>query len=83
MEDGNTRFARVRARPRAGEEELAFGLTDHGGKIAGGELWGRLGVCLPFCKMDRAGGERMDFCVHLATSDFFRLHRSPPGSDST
>ena len=34
----------------AGEGELAFGLSKHGGRIAGGELWGRLGVCLLFCR---------------------------------
>jgi hypothetical protein len=32
------------------EGELAFGLTKHGGRIAGGELWSRLGVCLLFCR---------------------------------
>jgi hypothetical protein len=26
------------------------GLTKHGGRIAGGELWGRLGVSLLFCR---------------------------------
>jgi hypothetical protein len=34
----------------AREGELVFGLTKHGGRIAGGELWGRLGVCLLFCR---------------------------------
>ena len=32
------------------EGKLAFGPTKHGGTIAGGELWGRLGVCLLFCR---------------------------------
>jgi hypothetical protein len=33
-----------------GEGELVSGFTEHGGRIAGRELWARLGVCLLFCR---------------------------------
>lgn len=54
--DMNLLLSSARAERGAGEGELAFGLTKHGGKIAGGELWGRLGVCLLFSRVEKALG---------------------------
>jgi hypothetical protein len=48
--DRNLLLRAARTQRCAGEGELAFGLTKHGGRIAGGEFWGRLGVCLLFCR---------------------------------
>jgi len=46
----------------AGERELAVGLTKHGGRIAGGELLGRLGVCLLFWGVSQLAGLRVARC---------------------
>jgi len=44
--DRNVLLRAARTKRCAGEGELGFVLTRHGGRIGGGEPWGRLGVRL-------------------------------------
>ena len=46
--DRNLLLRAARIQRCVGEGELVSGFTEHGGRIAGGELWGRLGVSLLF-----------------------------------